>query len=211
LWTSLSVPVLAVGLLLAGCQRDEVTHARVPKNAPAAPQQEPAGSASAGAMPPMAAPGGMSGEVPPPPTVAPADAVKWTLPPGWTESLSSGGMRYATLKPPVEGKIDVSVITLPGPAGGELANVNRWRGQIGLAPIDDTALARARQTVKAPVGPVAVYDFSSEGAAPSRMVAALLVTGGNSWFIKMVGDPGPVASARPDFVKLLETLRLGAN
>jgi hypothetical protein len=103
------------------------------------------------------------------------------------------------------------VITLPGPAGGELANVNRWRGQIGLPPVDEASLQKSRTTVKAPAGTVSVYDFSSEGAPPARMVAGLLSARGNSWFVKMVGDPGPVASARPDFIQLLETLRLGAN
>lgn len=204
LWTHL-ITVAAISLVFAGCKQEEVTHARVPKPSPA-----PAAS-SAGAMPPMAAPGGMSGEVPPPPSVSASDAVAWTLPKGWTETRASGGMRYATLKPPVQGKIDVSVITLPGEAGGELANVNRWRGQIGLAPVDEAALAKSRKTVKAPAGTVALYDFTNEGSTPSRMVAGLLVSRGNSWFVKMVGDPGPVASARADFISLLETLRLGPN
>jgi hypothetical protein len=162
-------------------------------------------------MPPMVAPGGMSGEVPPPPVPTGEDSVSWTLPKGWTESRPSGGMRFATLKPPVEGQIDVSVITLPGPAGGELANVNRWRGQIGLAPVDEAELSRSRKTVTSPAGTVSVYDFTSEGSTPSRMIAGLLVTRGNSWFIKMVGEPGPVAAARADFIRILETLRLGAN
>lgn len=210
LWT----PALGCAALLslAACQRDEVTHARVPKSPPVPPgAAEPQGSAAGGAMPPMAAPGGMSGEVPPPPAPTGADALAWSLPKGWTESRPSGGMRFATLKPPVEGKIDVSVITLPGPAGGELANVNRWRGQIGLAPVDEAELARTRKTVASPAGPVSVYDFTSEGPSPSRMIAGLLVTRGNSWFIKMVGDPGPVAAARADFIRILETLRLGAT
>lgn len=208
LWTRSLVALLA-GLALSACQREEVTHARVPKTAPAPTQQQSA--ADAGAMPPMAAPGGMSGDVPPPPAPTGADALTWTLPKGWTETRASGGMRYATLKPPIEGRIDVSVITLPGTAGGELANVNRWRGQIGLPPTDDAGLATSRSAVKAPAGGVSVYDFTSEGPTPSRMVAGLLVTSGNSWFIKMVGDPGPVASARRDFISLLETLRLGSN
>ena len=206
LWTRVAASA-ALLLLVAGCKQEEVTHARVAKT-PAAPSEPAAG---AGAMPPMVAPGGMSGEVPPPPAPDAANAVTWTLPAGWKETRASGGMRYATLVPPVDGKIDVSVITLSGAAGGELANVNRWRGQIGLAPIDEQALAKARTTVKAPAGPVTVYDFTSEGEPRSRMVAGLLVTRGNSWFIKMVGDPGPVASARPDFIDILETLRLGAN
>jgi hypothetical protein len=97
---------------------------------------------------------------------------------------------------------------LPGPAGGELANVNRWRGQIGLTPLDEAALAKARKSVKAKVGEVALFDFTSEGTARSRVVAGLISTQGNTWFVKMVGDLDPVGGARRDFIRILESLRL---
>ena len=117
-------------------------------------------------------------------------------------------MRYATLTPPVKGKVDVSVVVLPGPAGGELPNVNRWRGQIGLPAVDDAALAKARQTVKSRAGTVSLYDFAGDGQARSRMIAGLLASSdGNTWFVKMSGDAQPVGEARKDFLKLLETLR----
>ncbi len=195
--------ILAVALsLAAGCRRDEVTHARVPKAGPAevgAAQAPPAG------MPAMPPPG-MAGDVPPPPTPTGSSALKWKLPKGWTQALA-GGMRYATIKPAAAGRVDVSVVVLPGAAGGELANVNRWRGQIGLAPIGEPALASARKTIKTPAGTVSVYDFTSEGTVKTRMVAGTLSASGNSWFIKMVGDADPVGSSRPDFIHLLETLR----
>ena len=133
--------------------------------------------------------------------------MKWTLPKGWTESLS-GGMRYATLKAPVPGKLDVSVVVLPGPAGGELANVNRWRGQIGLPPVDEAALAGARKLVRSGAGPVSLYEFTSEGQRRSRIVAGLVEVAGNTWFVKMVGDAEPASAARPDFLRLVESLRL---
>ena len=114
----------------------------------------------------------MAGDVPPPPTPTGAEALKWTLPSGWAQSFP-GGMRFATFKVPGTGKIDGSVVTLPGDAGGELANVNRWRGQIGLGPTDDAGLAAARTTVKTRAGPASVYDFTSEGTRKSRLIAAI--------------------------------------
>jgi hypothetical protein len=160
-----------------------------------------------GAMPGGAMPGGMgAGGVPPPPR--PANGLKWTLPKGWTEG-AGGGMRYATLKPPVPGKVELSVVVLPGPAGGELNNVNRWRGQIGLPPVDEAALDGTRKTVKTKIGPVSVFDFTSEGQVKSRMVAGLITSAdGNTWFLKLTGDADPVGKAKADFMKLLETLRL---
>ncbi|HZZ83379.1 MAG TPA: hypothetical protein VFE30_02490 [Anaeromyxobacteraceae bacterium] len=202
-------PALAAALLaaaaLTGCSRDEVTHVQVPK-APAAALPSPA-SAAAGAGAGSTPPPGMTGDVPPPPSPTGGAALKWTLPKGWTESLS-GGMRYATLKAPVPGKLDVSVVVLPGPAGGELANVNRWRGQIGLPPVDEAALASSRKTLRSGAGPVSLFDFTSDGQQKSRMVAGLVEVAGNTWFVKMVGDAEPAAAARPDFLRLVESLRL---
>jgi len=192
----------AAALALAGCQRDEVTHAKVPKAGP---------EAAAPGMPSMPPPG-MAAEgspgVPPPPAPADAGALRWTLPKGWTQSGASA-MRYATLKVPLPGKVDVSVVVLPGPAGGELANVNRWRGQIGLPPIDEAALSSARKAVASKAGTVSVFDFTSDGQVKTRMVAGLLSAEGNTWFVKMVGDADPVGTARPEFIHLLESLRLG--
>jgi hypothetical protein len=194
------VPGLLVVLLVAaGCGKDEVAHYRVPRQA-LAPGQ-------AGA----AAPAGMAGSVPPPPAASETGELSWKLPKGWTESRSGGGMRYATIKPAAAGKVEVSVTVFPGPAGGELANVNRWRNQIGLPPIDDAELVKGRKALKSPAGELAMFDYTSDGATKTRLVAAILFAGGNSWFVKMVGDAGPVAASRADFVRLLESLRLARS
>ena len=177
--------------LLPACHRDEITHAIVPKVAAPAPAATPAPSAA------------MPGDLPPPP--APKGALKWILPAGWTDSLSGGGMRYATLKPSTPGKVEVSVVVLPGPAGGELPNVNRWRGQIGLPPLDEGGLAAARKTVKSPAGDFSAYDFKSD-EKKSRMIAGLVTRDGSTWFVKMVGDTEPVTAASADFNHLLESL-----
>lgn len=183
-------------LLSLGCGSQEVTRARVPKAA-GAPAPAPAMGMNMG-----------TGEVPLPSTPTGPAALAWTLPKGWTETRP-GGMRVATLVPPISG-VDISVTALPGPAGGELANVNRWRGQIGLEPVDDAGLARLRTAVKAPAGTLSMYDFTSDGATATRMVVALFTAKtGSTWFLKMTGEAKAVGQVRPDFLRLLETLRLG--
>lgn len=151
------------------------------------------------------APGGAMPNIEAPPAAAGTDAIAWQLPKGWTEARA-GGMRFATLKPPVQGKLDVSVIMLPGTAGGDLANVNRWRGQIGLSPVDEAGREKMREEVKSKAGAVSLYDFANEGGDKQRMLAGLLFVNGRSWFIKMVGDTSAVAAARKDFVTLLGSL-----
>jgi hypothetical protein len=189
---TLGASLLLAAALVGGCGKEEVSHYKVPKEQPAA---------AAPAPPPS-----MAGDVAAPPR--PEHGLRWKLPRGWTEA-PAGSMRYATLKPPVQGKIDVSVTVLPGPAGGELANVNRWRNQIGLGPLDEASLAKARKVVKSAAGAVSLYDFAGSGEKGSRMIAGLLLASdGNSWFLKMVGDDAPAAAARADFLAMLESLRL---
>jgi hypothetical protein len=177
-----------------GCKRD-----RGPLPPPEL-SSAPSPSAPAAAPPANPNPGIAS-----PPVPTGADALAWELPKGWTEA-HTGGMRFATLKPPVPGKVDVSVIMLPGAAGGELANVNRWRGQIGLPPIDEATRAQTHEQVDAKAGTVSVYDFSSQGPNPQRMIAGLLFVGARSWFLKMVGDEAAVQAARPAFMGILRSL-----
>jgi hypothetical protein len=184
-----SAYLASVALLLGAtaCGKEDVTHFRVAKEPQAA--ATPATPASV--------------ELPPRPN---GRALRWTLPNGWSDG-AGGQLRYATLKPPVKGEIDASVVVLPGPAGGELANVNRWRGQIGLPAIDDAALAKARRRLETKAGPLKVYDFTSEAAPRRRLLAGLTEQGGETWFVKMTGDADAVGAARDDFMKLLGSLR----
>jgi hypothetical protein len=150
---------------------------------------------------------GSSAEMPQPP--APNAPLKWSLPKGWSEAKGGGTMRFATFKAPYAGKLEATVVVLPGPAGGELANVNRWRGQIGLPPLDEPGLAKARTALKTKAGALNVYDFTSEGQAKSRLVAGYISTpDGSTWFLKLTGDADPVGKAKPDFLTILGSVRL---
>lgn len=185
-------PVLLISIAAGlGCQGDRVESVRVEKT----PSPETA---------PAPVPG-------PPTTPNPHDqgaqqTLAWDLPSGWT-SEPAGGMRFATLKPSATGKAEVSVVTLAGTAGGELANVNRWRSQLGMPPIEEAGLASVRKVVNSKAGAVSVYEFTQSG---NRMVVGLLASpDGSTWFLKLVGEDAPVNQAKAGFLKLLGSLRLG--
>lgn len=177
--------------LAAACGEETITRARVPKDAaPAAAEHGPGDGHdhSGHDHAAHAAPG-----------------LRWTLPKGWTETPGTG-MRLATWTPPGGLKAEGTVVSLPGDSGGELANANRWRGQIGLPPTDEAGLAASRTKLTTKAGPVSVYDFTSEGAAKTRLIAAVVRTGDTTWFFKLMGEAGATESARPGFLAAVKSL-----
>ena len=72
----------------------------------------------------------------------------WTLPEGWRQQPGSG-MRFASLEiASPEGPFDLSVIPLPVLGDREqsvLDNVNRWLGQMGVAPITQEQLTKGTE------------------------------------------------------------------
>lgn len=177
--------ILALVAAAAACRRDEITVRREPKEK----------SPDMAALAPATRPHG----------------VRWTAPHGWSERPGTD-MRVATLIPPAaHGKAEASVAAFPGDVGGELANVNRWRGQVALPPMTEADLPDARKTVRCRLGQVLVYDFTGAGARPSRLVAGMIKVGGATWFFKLSGDADAVAADKPAFLELLQGLTNDAS
>jgi hypothetical protein len=140
----------------------------------------------------------------PPPTTS-APPIRWTTPEGWTE-VPPSSMRYASFSAPADdgGKIDISVVTFTGDGGSDADNVNRWRGQIGLAPVDANA-------VTSQVAPLKTEDmtFSTTDIAgdKTRTIAAWTRRDGRVWFFKATGPNAAIEKEKPKFVKFIESVR----
>ena len=143
---------------------------------------------------------------------APGAPMQYTLPAGWQEKPLSP-MRLASFKAtaPNGKETDVSVVALPGTAGGVLDNVNRWRGQVQLAPIDQATLAKTAEHVQANGHDFLLVDLASEqpiNGEKQRIVAAILDENQQSWFIKMTGEDAAVASQKSAFTDFLRGLKI---
>jgi hypothetical protein len=133
-------------------------------------------------------------------------SLQWNAPSGWTEKPPSS-MRVGSYDVPGQaGPADMSIVVLSGQAGGDLANVNRWRGQLGLSPIDEAELARTARHVKSPAGDVMVVDIGGAEAGGKRMLAGMMSRSGETWFFKLNGPDATVSGARGNFMKLLESV-----
>jgi hypothetical protein len=78
---------------------------------------------------------------------------KWNLPEGWKETSEAAEMRYSTISVPTDGEPLKLTISMPLPwKGGDdqelLINVNRWRGQMQLPPVETKDLAKDTRSLK---------------------------------------------------------------
>jgi hypothetical protein len=134
-----------------------------------------------------------------------APQIKWKTPEGWTEAPPSS-MRYASFSAPAEGggKIDISIVTFPGDGGSDADNVNRWRGQIGLAPIDGNAVTSQIAPLKTEGTTFSTTDIAGD---KTRTIAAWTRRDGRVWFFKATGPNTAVEKEKPNFVKFIESVR----
>ncbi len=204
---SLRPLLLALPLLLVACSDSKVASYRIPKE-PDAPVAEAAPASTPPASQP--ATGGMAGT-----TVAKADGpgLTWTAPERW-QSKAASAMRKATyVVPGAAGEsAELAITAFPGDVGGELANVNRWRGQMELAPIAEAELPGALTRIEANGLHIAVVDLlSSQAGAASRMIGAMVPNAGATWFFKLTGPDALVAQEKPAFLAFLQSLKADAG
>ncbi len=153
--------------------------------------------------PPLAGAGpDMRGPVATPPRT---DLPQWTPPAHWRPA-GEKPMRLASFEVPGEGgaKGDLSISALGGGAGGLLANVNRWRGQVGLGEWDGSALAAESEKLSLGGETATLVDLKGP---EKRILAVIVPRGERTWFYKLTAPDGLVAKERENFVNFVKTVR----
>jgi len=175
---------VALGLLLAGCSEPQVTYYEVAHEEPAQSELITQSASNTAAAP---RPSGAQ--------------LEWEKPDSWSEKPGSE-MRLASYSfVGLDGaEADISVTSFPDAAGGMLANINRWRGQVGLEPVSEGDLDRAAERIEVAGLPGRLIDAAgTANTAPNRLIGAIVPVGGTSWFFKMIGPDEVVASQRETF------------
>lgn len=126
--------LVASVLMLSSCSDREIEEHRVEKGIeqlPSDPQSSPAQSTPA--------------------TPEPSSATPWEVPDGWVLDPTPRQMRIATyIADAPSGPIEIAITRFPGDVGGVLANINRWRGQMGLEPVSESGLESTISRFDAP-------------------------------------------------------------
>jgi hypothetical protein len=135
---------------------------------------------------------------------------KWNAPSNWEEK-TPGPMILKSFS--VVGDhgaaATVTINVLGGEGGGVLANVNRWRGQLGLPPVTSEDLPKMIQSLDTAAGKAMLVDLSGSDKAgqPARLIVAKVSHGGGTWFYKIMGVAPTVAQEKGKFVQFVQTVQ----
>lgn len=206
----LAAVTLAASAVMGGCHDPKIRSYTIPKepavSLPDATALPPSGSAAPAEAPPAATP--PSGpSAPAALQTASGRALSWTAPAEW-RTAANGMMRKATysLPAPTGVSLELAITAFPGDVGGEVANVNRWRGQVGLAELGNADARAAVQRLEANGLKIGIVDVA-DAAGATRLLGAMVPYDGATWFFKITGPGAAVAAQKPAFLRFLTTLR----
>jgi hypothetical protein len=137
--------------------------------------------------------------------------LRYEKPEGWKEVPDPSGISLVLFQIAEGGKSAKATITaLPNDAGGLMRNVNRWRGQIGLGPVDEQQLGKEVHQIDV-AGTMAPYvDLrgpEAGGGPPPRILSVLLPKGRRTWFFKMQGPADLIEKQKPMFEAFVKSVR----
>lgn len=147
----------------------------------------------------------------PPAAAAGGEELRWTTPSGWQEGQTeAGSFRIATFTV-VDGAkaAEVAITRFPGDVGGVLANVNRWRRQVGLEPVSDLS-EQPIERLAVDGQPAGLIELAAQADTPDRegMLVVLLARSDMTWFIKMTGPSALLTKQRETFKSFVESMKL---
>jgi len=140
-------------------------------------------------------------------------AVRLPEPPdgSWQAIDPAGGPRLASFRisgsDGGEAVADMGVTVFPGAAGGLLANVNRWRNEMGQPPLGEGQLAEALREVELGGHTIQLMDTASE---ERRTLGGILPLATETWFFKLSGPLAIVGEQESAFLDYLAGLQISS-
>ena len=93
-----------------------------------------------------------------------------------------------------------------GDGGGLSANVNRWRGQLGLQP-EHGNVAAPLDVTGGKARLVDISGISPQTSQPAQLVAVIVSQAGQTWFYKLMGDAKVVAAQKDAFIQFVQSAK----
>ncbi|QDU37264.1 hypothetical protein Mal4_15740 [Maioricimonas rarisocia] len=138
---------------------------------------------------------------PPPSSTSPSAPLTYTVPEGWEERPASSFRLVSFMASGDGGDLDVSVST----AGGSvLANINRWRGQVGLPTVSEAELEAGSQAIDVDGTTGTLVELAG---SEQTILGVVLPREGRTWFFKGTGPNAAAERERDAFETFVRSVK----
>jgi hypothetical protein len=137
----------------------------------------------------------------------------YKVPDGWREGQKLSMRKAAYLVQQDGRQVEITIIDLPTGAADILANVNRWRDQVGLRPLSESELSTHAEAVEIDGHQSTFVELVGTDAAgsPTTILAVITPSSGDIqgriWFIKLMGDAQLAESQRQKFLEFAKSVK----
>lgn len=132
--------------------------------------------------------------------------IKFTLPAEWKQTPAGTLQISRFVAGDPQDPVEISISS----AGGDLAaNINRWRGQVGLEPIGETEIASALVSTEVfglKAGQIEIVG--PPGARQQAIIGVIAPSGRDNWFIKLKGPAKTALEQKKNFEDFVKSLRM---
>ena len=134
--------------------------------------------------------------------------LSWEKPESWIET-SGHAMRLVSFNVPFSNGIgDFSMTTFEGSSGGVEANVNRWRQQIGLEPLNGSEIKQSSVSRDGKLGKYEFFKLVNEKNPDSAILSAIFHLETSTLFVKLTIDSNGIEETENDFITFCKSIHL---
>lgn len=133
-----------------------------------------------------------------------AKGIKFETPAGWKTASKDAFSQVALEAGTGAETVRITFSALAAAASDLTSNVNRWRGQAGLPPVDEAALMANVAKMEIGGAPGSYVELIGPREA---ILGAIVVHGDQAWFLKLRGPAAAAQAQQTKFRELLKSIR----
>ena len=132
----------------------------------------------------------------------------WEVPSKWIAGVKSS-LRIASYKVPYsDGFGDLSISHFQGDGGGLVANINRWRAQIGLESKGISDIKKDAEKRKNRLGEYQIFEIINNNSKEKAFLSAIIPSNIGTVFVKLTISEGGIDEVKDDFIYFCDSFKL---
>jgi len=134
----------------------------------------------------------------------------WEVPSGWQPAPPGQFLAAKFVAGEGDQQVEINISQSAGEGGGWIANVNRWRRQLGLVEAGADEIREQTVSLQLAGGQGMQIELAGTDVrkgAPAHVVGVMVPLGDRTWFYKLTGPPEAVKAQKEAFLGFVRSAR----